>query len=67
MSPFAATWTNLEIIISNEVSQTEEKYYMTSAHVESIKVIQMTLSQWNRNRPIDIENMLLVIGESGEK
>lgn len=30
VSPFAATWTNLEIIISNEVSQTEEKYYMAS-------------------------------------
>ena len=23
-------WTNLEIILSNEVSQTEKKYYMTS-------------------------------------
>ena len=29
--PFAATWMDLEIIVSSEVSQTEEdKYYMIS-------------------------------------
>ena len=28
--PFAATWMDLESVILREVSQTEEKYYMTS-------------------------------------
>ena len=28
--PFAATWMDLENVILSEVSQTEEKYYMTS-------------------------------------
>ena len=34
--PFVATWMELEIIILSEVSQKEEdKYHMTSLHVES--------------------------------
>ena len=28
--PFAATWMDLESVILKEVSQTEEKYHMTS-------------------------------------
>ena len=28
--PFAATWMDLEIALVSEVSQTEEKYHMTS-------------------------------------
>ena len=28
--PFAATWVDLEVIVPSEVSQTEEKYQMTS-------------------------------------
>ena len=28
--PFATIWMDLEIVILSEISQTEEKYYMTS-------------------------------------
>ena len=28
--PFAVTWMELKIVILNEVSQTEEKYHITS-------------------------------------
>ena len=32
---FAATYMDLEIVTLSEVSQTEEKYHVTSLHVES--------------------------------
>ena len=35
--PFAATWMDLEMVILNEVSQTEEKYYMHPLLMESKK------------------------------
>ena len=42
--PFATTWMDLEIVILNEVSQTEkDKYHMISLIVESRKMIQMNL------------------------
>ena len=43
--PFAAPWTDLEMIILSEVSQTEkDKYHMISLiSVESKKMIQMNL------------------------
>ena len=37
IKPFAATLMELEIVILNEVSQTEEKYCMISFYVESKK------------------------------
>ena len=39
--PFAATWMDLEIIIPNEVSQTNSIWY--HLHVECKKMIQMNL------------------------
>ena len=38
---FAATYMDLEIVTLSEVSQTEEKYHMTSLHVES-------KNKWNK-------------------
>ena len=35
--PFVAIWMDLESVIWSEVSQTEEKYHMTSLIVESKK------------------------------
>ena len=42
--PFVATWMDLEIIILNEVSQTEEgKYTMYITYVLNLKNNQMNL------------------------
>ena len=40
---FAATWTDLEIIILSEVSQTEKRQILYHLYVESKKMIQMNL------------------------
>ena len=42
--PFAATWMDLEIIILNEVSQTEkDKYYKDITYMWNLKMIKMNL------------------------
>jgi len=41
--PFAMTWMDLEIIILNEVSQTEKDKYMSSPICGILKMIQMNL------------------------
>ena len=57
--PFAATWMDLENVILSEVSQTEEKYYMTSLTCGMLKkMIQMNLQ--NRKRLTDLEKELMV-------
>ena len=57
--PFIATWMDLENVILSEVSQTEEKYYMTSLTCGMLKkIIQMNLQ--NRKRLTDLEKELMV-------
>ena len=41
--PFAATWTDLEIIILSEVSQTKTNIIWYHLYMESKKMIQMNL------------------------
>ena len=42
--PFAATWMDLEIVILNEVSQTEKENYHMISYVQNLKkMIQMNL------------------------
>ena len=42
--PFATIWMDLEIVLLSEISQTEEKYHMTSLICEIYKeIIQMKL------------------------
>ena len=56
--PFAATWMDQEIIILSEISQRKISYDI--AYLWNLKqMIQMNYIQ-NRNRPIDIENKLMV-------
>ena len=57
--PFAATWTDLEIIILSEVSQKKTNIIWYHLYVESKKMMQMNYLH-NRNRLIDIENKLMV-------
>ena len=60
--PFAATWTDLEIVILNEISQTEKEKYRMISLISRIlkKMIKMNLQ--NRNRLTDLENKLTVTG-----
>ena len=69
--PFAATWTDLEIIILSEVVRERQLSYVI--------IYMWNLKRWykwtylqNRNRLIDIENKLMVTkedssGRSGSK
>ena len=49
---------NLDIIVLGEISQTKATYDITYMWNLS-KIIQMTYL-WNKNRPTDIENKLIV-------
>ena len=62
---FAVTWTDLDIIILSEVSQTKTAiwYYL---YVKSKKWHKWTYLQ-NRNRLINLENKLLVTGDEGRE
>ena len=56
---FAATKMDLEIATLSEVSQTEEKYHMTSLICGLEKEMKQTYLQ-NRRRFIDLETELMV-------
>ena len=64
LMPFAAKWTDLEIII---LSQRKTNIIWYHLYVESKKLYKWTYLQ-NRNRPTDTENKLMVTkGESGRR
>ena len=61
--PFAATLIDLEIVILNEVSRTEEeKYCMTSLICEIQKEMMQMKLLTNKKRLIDLENEFMVAG-----
>ena len=61
---FAATWTDLEIIILNEISQTRERWISYGVpYIRNLKQKYKWAYLQNRNRPTDIENKLTVIEE----
>ena len=62
--PFAATWMDLENIILSEVSQTKTNTICYHLYVES-KIRHKWTYLWNRNRPTDIENRLVVAKGEG--
>ena len=63
--PFAAIWMGLEIMILNEVSQTEGRQISYMWNLKKIIEINLFTKQKQTHRP---ENKLMVIkGEVGEK
>ena len=62
--PFAATWMDQEIVILSKVNRQRRNIWCT-LYVESKKKIQTYLQ--NRNRLIDIENMVVKGEELGEE
>ena len=65
--PFAATWTDLDIIIFSELRQRKTNMIWYHLSTESKKWYQLTYLQ-NSNRLRDIENQLMVTkGEYGSE
>ena len=64
--PFAATWMELEILILSEVSQKEKDKYHVMSLICGIKVRHKWTYPQNRNRPMDMENRLVVATGKGE-
>ena len=62
--PFAATWMDQEIVILSKVNRQRRNIWCT-LYVESKKKIRTYLQ--NRNRLIDIENMVVKGEELGEE
>ena len=57
---FAATWMDFEIIILNEVSQTEKEISYDITYMWNLKEGYKWPYLQNRNRLTDIENKLMV-------
>ena len=58
ISPFAATWMDLEIIILSEVRERQKSYDIT--YMWNVKKWYRWTYLQNRNRLTDIENKLMV-------
>ena len=61
--PFAATWTDLVIIIRSESSQTEQQISYDTAYMWNLKKWYKLTYLQNRNRPTDTENKFMVTKE----
>ena len=61
----AATWMDQELIILNEVSQTEKDKYHIISLIRGYKVWHKWTYLCNRNRPTDAENRLMVAKGAG--
>ena len=68
MTPFAATWTHLEIIILSEVSNAEKDKYHTRALIHGVEIWHKWSRLQNRKRLADIEDKLVLVeGEGAEE
>ena len=69
MMPFVATWMDLEIIILNEESQTEEDKYHMISHIQNvIKTIQRNLFKKQKQTQRFPNQSIVTIGETtGER
>ena len=63
--PFTITWMDLESVILSEVSQTEEKYCVTSLYMWNLKINDIYALTYKTERLTDLENELMVAEGNG--